>query len=113
MNDPAVSLAAPGFYWRTTLRGALPRLAIGAVLGGAALWLAFRGVEAEAVWAALGRVNYAWVAVAQVSVLGTLLLWQRRITSRRELARLDERLLADAAISLHERAAEVSKPFWR
>jgi len=46
-------------------------------------------------------------------VLGTLLLWQRRITSRRELARLDERLLADAGISLHERASEVSKPFWR
>ena len=46
-------------------------------------------------------------------VLGTLLLWQRRITSRRELARLDERLLADAGISLQERAAEVSKPFWR
>jgi uncharacterized protein YjiS (DUF1127 family) len=46
-------------------------------------------------------------------VLGTLLLWQRRITSRRELARLDERLLSDAGISTYERAIEVSKPFWR
>ena len=46
-------------------------------------------------------------------VLGTLLLWQRRITSRRELARLDERLLSDAGISTYDRAVEVSKPFWR
>lgn len=46
-------------------------------------------------------------------VLDTLLLWQRRIVSRRELARLDERLLTDAGISLYEREAEISKPFWR
>jgi uncharacterized protein YjiS (DUF1127 family) len=46
-------------------------------------------------------------------VLGTLLLWQRRISSRRELARLDERLLSDAGISTYDRAIEVSKPFWR
>lgn len=46
-------------------------------------------------------------------VLGTLLLWQRRISSRRELARLDERLLADAGISTYDRAIEISKPFWR
>lgn len=45
--------------------------------------------------------------------LGTLLLWQRRISSRRELARLDERLLADAGISTYERAVEIGKPFWR
>ena len=45
--------------------------------------------------------------------LATLLLWQRRVSSRRELARLDERLLADAGISLNERAEEISKPFWR
>lgn len=45
--------------------------------------------------------------------LATVLLWQRRISSRRALARLDERLLADAGISLHERAEEISKPFWR
>ena len=46
-------------------------------------------------------------------VLGTLLLWQRRASSRRELARLDERLLADAGISTYDRAVEISKPFWR
>lgn len=46
-------------------------------------------------------------------VLGTLLLWQRRISSRRQLARLDERLLADAGISTYDRDIEISKPFWR
>ena len=45
--------------------------------------------------------------------LSTLLLWQRRISSRRALARLDERLLADAGISTYDRAIEISKPFWR
>jgi len=46
-------------------------------------------------------------------VLGTLLLWKRRIKSRHALARLDERLLADAGITSYERDLEVSKPFWR
>jgi uncharacterized protein YjiS (DUF1127 family) len=39
--------------------------------------------------------------------------WQRRIISRRQLARLDARLLADAGISEAQRHAELSKPFWR
>ncbi|MBS7664433.1 DUF1127 domain-containing protein [Pseudomonas lalucatii] len=43
----------------------------------------------------------------------TLLLWQRRIVSRRQLARLDARLLADAGISESQRHAELNKPFWR
>ena len=46
-------------------------------------------------------------------LLATLLLWRRRIISRRQLARLDTRLLADAGISESERYAELSKPFWR
>ncbi|HDS1737177.1 MULTISPECIES: DUF1127 domain-containing protein [Pseudomonas] len=45
--------------------------------------------------------------------LSTLLLWQRRIASRRQLARLDGRLLADAGISESQRYEELSKPFWR
>lgn len=45
--------------------------------------------------------------------LSTLLLWQRRITSRRQLARLDGRLLADAGITESQRYEELSKPFWR
>ena len=46
-------------------------------------------------------------------LLSSLLLWQRRITSRHQLARLDSRLLADAGISEAQRYEELSKPFWR
>lgn len=42
-----------------------------------------------------------------------LMLWQRRLSSRRQLARLDARLLADAGISESQRYEELSKPFWR
>lgn len=47
------------------------------------------------------------------SLLGTMKLWQRRIQSRRQLARLDSRLLADAGIGEAQRYAELNKPFWR
>ncbi|ATR81166.1 DUF1127 domain-containing protein [Pseudomonas sp. FFUP_PS_473] len=46
-------------------------------------------------------------------LLSNLLLWQRRISSRHQLARLDSRLLADAGISEAQRYEELSKPFWR
>ena len=46
-------------------------------------------------------------------VLANLMLWQRRISSRHQLARLDSRLLADAGISESQRYEELSKPFWR
>lgn len=46
-------------------------------------------------------------------LIATLSLWQRRIVSRRQLARLDTRLLADAGISENQRYVELSKPFWR
>ncbi|CAN1593187.1 DUF1127 domain-containing protein [Pseudomonas sp. B21-028] len=46
-------------------------------------------------------------------VLANLMLWQRRIASRHQLARLDARLLADAGISEAQRYEELSKPFWR
>lgn len=45
--------------------------------------------------------------------LANLMLWQRRIASRHQLARLDARLLADAGISEAQRYEELSKPFWR
>lgn len=45
--------------------------------------------------------------------ISTLLVWQRRLASRRQLARLDGRLLADAGISESQRYEELSKPFWR
>jgi len=46
-------------------------------------------------------------------MLSTVLQWQRRLVSRRQLARLDARLLVDAGISEAQRHAELSKPFWR
>lgn len=48
-----------------------------------------------------------------LQLIATLSLWQRRIVSRRQLARLDARLLADAGISENQRYTELSKPFWR
>ena len=48
-----------------------------------------------------------------LGVLANLMLWQRRISSRHQLARLDSRLLADAGISEAQRYEELSKPFWR
>jgi uncharacterized protein YjiS (DUF1127 family) len=48
-----------------------------------------------------------------LSVISTLQLWKRRIASRRELAMLDSRMLADAGISYSERDAILRKPFWR
>jgi uncharacterized protein YjiS (DUF1127 family) len=43
----------------------------------------------------------------------TLERWQLNAHTRRRLAELDERLLADAGISPSERLAELDKPFWR
>ncbi|MFC5696048.1 DUF1127 domain-containing protein [Pseudomonas sp. GCM10022186] len=53
--------------------------------------------------------NSSWALRA----VSTLLLWQRRIASRHQLALLDTRLLADAGISEAQREAELNKPFWR
>ena len=44
-------------------------------------------------------------------LLALLHIWQQR--SRRQLAQLDSRLLADTGISEAERQVELSKPFWR
>jgi len=52
-------------------------------------------------------------SASPLRLIAALLLWQRRIVSRRQLARLDARLLADAGISEAQRHAELSKPFWR
>ena len=46
-------------------------------------------------------------------VIATITQWQRRIVSRRQLARLDARLLADAGITEDQRYVELQKPFWR
>lgn len=46
-------------------------------------------------------------------LLNLLRLWRQRSRTRRQLAALDEHLLADAGISSSERAEELNKPFWR
>lgn len=39
--------------------------------------------------------------------------WHRNARTRRQLAELDHRQLADLGISHSERVNEISKPFWR
>jgi uncharacterized protein (TIRG00374 family) len=68
----------PLAHWSLTLRRALPRLVIGALLGGLALWLAFRGVDAAELWSALGRVNYLWVVLSQLSLVCTVIITTAR-----------------------------------
>lgn len=46
-------------------------------------------------------------------VMQQLRLWQQRVRTRRQLAALDARQLADVGISHSERLDELSKPFWR
>ena len=40
-------------------------------------------------------------------------VWRRNASTRRQLARLDDRQLADAGISACDRDMELGKPFWR
>lgn len=44
---------------------------------------------------------------------GLFRLWQQRTRTRRQLAALDDRQLADIGISHSERLDELNKPFWR
>ncbi|WXL26069.1 DUF1127 domain-containing protein [Ectopseudomonas mendocina] len=46
-------------------------------------------------------------------IYSAIMQWRRRAISRRQLAHLDARLLADAGITESQRMAELSKPFWR
>lgn len=57
--------------------------------------------------------SVAPVAHVLDSVLDTFALWRQRITTRRELARLDDRMLHDIGINQFEVECEVSKPFWK
>jgi uncharacterized protein YjiS (DUF1127 family) len=46
-------------------------------------------------------------------VLYTLSVWRKRVRERNELARLDERALADIGLIQADRDFLVNKPFWR
>jgi len=50
---------------------------------------------------------------ARLHLLPLLRLWRQRLRTRRQLAQLDARQLADIGISRSERSAELDKPFWR
>lgn len=47
------------------------------------------------------------------SMVQTLKRWRANAYSRKNLAKLDERLLADCGITEAQRQLELSKPFWR
>lgn len=47
------------------------------------------------------------------SVFETLCRWQARVESRRHLAELDDRMLADVGLSRADVAPEVAKSFWQ
>jgi uncharacterized protein YjiS (DUF1127 family) len=59
--------------------------------------------------AAIGvRARAAFNAVADA-----FSAWQERVSQRRTLARLDDRLLRDMGLSRSDVEQEVSKPFWQ
>ncbi|MGD9614194.1 MAG: DUF1127 domain-containing protein [Alphaproteobacteria bacterium] len=45
--------------------------------------------------------------------VSTLNLWRERSRARQDLARLDERMLADIGLTPSDRNLLVNKPFWR
>jgi len=60
--------------------------------------------------AAHGSSSFAHVVEAASNMLG---LWRQRIVTRRELGRLDERMLQDIGFNRLDADQEMSKPFWR
>lgn len=44
---------------------------------------------------------------------GTMRLWCRRARTRRQLAELDDRILADVGLDWVEARREAAKPFWQ
>ena len=60
--------------------------------------------------AALAGTGLAQRLAAAFALIGT---WHDRARQRRELSRLDERLLRDIGVSRYDALAEARKPFWR
>lgn len=59
------------------------------------------------------RPNHQEQPASGFSMLQTLKRWRANAYSRKTLAKLDERLLADCGITEAQRQLELSKPFWR
>lgn len=61
-----------------------------------------------------GRGYFGAATVRRLDHLfDTLMLWHQRAFTRRELARLDDRMLHDIGLSHADVENEVAKPFWR
>lgn len=54
-----------------------------------------------------------WLMSRPRALWATLAEWQRRASSRSQLARLDERMLRDMGFTREMVAREAAKPFWR
>ena len=50
---------------------------------------------------------------AATRALDTLSIWQQRSRQRRQLTRLDDRLLTDIGVSYEDVWVEINKPFWK
>lgn len=59
----------------------------------------------------LGKYDTRWPLFRDVG--DCVALWQRRWKSRRDLRRLDERLLRDIGVDRRAALEEACKPFWR
>jgi uncharacterized protein YjiS (DUF1127 family) len=60
------------------------------------------------------RANAVDALVGVGSEFARLLgVWRDRIRQRREIARLDDRMLADIGLSQVEASREANKPFWQ
>lgn len=59
----------------------------------------------------LGKNTARWLSFQDLA--DCIALWRRRRKSRRDLSRLDERLLRDIGLDRCTALEEVYKPFWR
>lgn len=60
----------------------------------------------------VGRSSLSFAQVADLTV-NLFSLWRQRVVTRRELGRLDERMLQDIGFNRLDADHEMSKPFWR
>ena len=53
------------------------------------------------------------LGTAVITAVYALALWSARAKQRRELARMDKRMMNDIGLTEAARVAECAKPFWR